>query len=101
MPKRHTHQSYRLIFLFLAAIAVMVVTHATAQESIAVHVGPASAYPVPGTGIANPAVTQGNIKQTVCVKNWTKTIRPPASYTDKLKSVLMVRFHMPGNASIQ
>lgn len=30
-------------------------------------------------------VTQQNIHQTVCVKGYTKTIRPPAHYTNKLK----------------
>ena len=36
-------------------------------------------------GVANPNVTQDNIKQTVCVSGWTKTIRPATSYTNKLK----------------
>src|SRR5712691_27286 len=36
-------------------------------------------------GVANPDVTQNNIDQTICVSGWTKTIRPPVSYTSKLK----------------
>jgi len=36
-------------------------------------------------GAINPEVTQENIHQTVCVKGWTKSIRPPASYTNRLK----------------
>ncbi len=36
-------------------------------------------------GVANPAVTQDSIDQTICVSGWTKTIQPPASYTSKLK----------------
>jgi hypothetical protein len=36
-------------------------------------------------GAINPDVTQDNIGSTVCVKGWTKTVRPPASYTNKLK----------------
>ena len=36
-------------------------------------------------GSINPDVTQENIQQTVCVKGFTKTIRPPASYTHRLK----------------
>lgn len=36
-------------------------------------------------GALNPAVTQATIQQTICKSGWTKTIRPPASYTDKLK----------------
>lgn len=37
-------------------------------------------------GITNPDVTQATIHQTVCVSGWTKTIRPSASYTNKLKA---------------
>ena len=36
-------------------------------------------------GALNPAVTQSNIHSTICKPNWTKTIRPPASFTNKLK----------------
>jgi hypothetical protein len=36
-------------------------------------------------GAINPEVTQLNIYTTVCVKGYTKTIRPPAHYTNKLK----------------
>jgi len=36
-------------------------------------------------GSINPYVTQENIHSTVCVKGYTKTIRPPAHFTNKLK----------------
>jgi hypothetical protein len=36
-------------------------------------------------GATNPNVTQANIKRTICRANWTKTIRPPSSYTTNLK----------------
>src|ERR1043166_8043313 len=36
-------------------------------------------------GATNPDVSQTNIKQTICKANWTKTIRPPTSYTNGLK----------------
>ncbi len=38
-------------------------------------------------GAINPDVTQATIGSTVCVKGWTKTVRPPASYTNKLKKI--------------
>jgi len=41
--------------------------------------------PVLTPGATNPGVTQQNIHQTVCVKGYTKTIRPHAHYTNKLK----------------
>lgn len=36
-------------------------------------------------GATNPNVTQQNIETTICVSGYTKTIRPPASYTNALK----------------
>jgi hypothetical protein len=36
-------------------------------------------------GAVNPNVTQANIHQTICVRGWTATIRPPVSYTGALK----------------
>jgi len=38
-------------------------------------------------GTINSAVTQGNIHSTICISGYTKTIRPPASYTTKLKKL--------------
>ena len=50
-------------------------------------------------GVINPNVTQDNIKQTICVSGWTKTIRPPASYTNKLKAKQMAALGLTGKAS--
>jgi hypothetical protein len=36
-------------------------------------------------GAYNVDVTQENVSSTVCVKGWTKTVRPPAFYTNRLK----------------
>jgi len=36
-------------------------------------------------GAINPEITQENIAETVCMPGYTKTIRPPTSYTEKLK----------------
>jgi len=36
-------------------------------------------------GAINPAVTQANIRSTICVVGWTATVRPPANYTNQLK----------------
>ena len=37
-------------------------------------------------GVLNPVVTQSNIKDNICKSGWTDTIRPPVSYTNKLKA---------------
>ena|SRR5258708_4555937 len=36
-------------------------------------------------GTIDPHVTQTNIQQTICVSGYTKTVRPPASFTNNLK----------------
>jgi len=41
--------------------------------------------PLKTPGAINPAVSQDNIRETICVKGWTKTIRPPVYYTNRLK----------------
>lgn len=40
-------------------------------------------------GEINPNVTQDNIHQTICIPNWTSTVRPPVSYTNKVKIKLL------------
>ncbi len=40
-------------------------------------------------GAPNPNVNQANISQTICVKGYTKTIRPTVTYTDQLKQQQM------------
>jgi len=37
-------------------------------------------------GATNPDVTQENIASTICKSGWTSTIRPPTSFTNKLKT---------------
>jgi hypothetical protein len=44
----------------------------------------------------NPAVTQATIAQTICVRGWTATIRPPASYTEGLKRQQIASEHLSG-----
>jgi hypothetical protein len=36
-------------------------------------------------GVLNAAVTQGTIRSTICRRGWTRTVRPPVSYTNALK----------------
>src|SRR5207248_4262612 len=43
----------------------------------------ASATMTPGA--LNPDVTQANIRTTICVRGWTRTVRPPVEYTNDLK----------------
>lgn len=36
-------------------------------------------------GALDPAVTQATIGRTICVSGWTSRVRPPESYTERLK----------------
>jgi hypothetical protein len=36
-------------------------------------------------GVADPRVTQDNIHSTICVSGYTTSVRPPSTYTDRLK----------------
>jgi hypothetical protein len=36
-------------------------------------------------GALNPQVTQATIASTICRTGWTRTVRPPVSYTNRLK----------------
>lgn len=39
--------------------------------------------------LVNPDISQANIDETICVSGWTATVRPPVSYTNKVKRGLM------------
>lgn len=41
--------------------------------------------PICTPGAINPEVTAANIGQTICAYGWTRTVRPPESYTEALK----------------
>ena len=50
-------------------------------------------------GRLNPSVRQSTIKKTICKSGWTKTIRPPVSYTNALKIQQMVLYEETGSPS--
>ena len=72
-------------------------TTATAQKA-----GPQWAYPDPSRtpGSTNPGITQRNIGETICNPDWsTRSIRPPESYTYKLKKQQIQEWGLPGTAA--
>jgi hypothetical protein len=65
-------------------------------------VGPRWAYPDPARtpGFTNPDVTQENIADTICNPAWsTRNIRPPVSYTSRLKQEQIKDWMLPGMAA--
>jgi hypothetical protein len=61
--------------------------------------GPYHADIVRTPGALNPDVTQATIRATICVKGWTKTIRPPTDYTNDLKQKQMGEYGVGGSIS--
>ena len=55
-------------------------------------------YGVPAA-VLNRDVTQENIKQTICVPGWTRTVRPAVEYTNALKVKQMRAYHELGSPS--
>jgi hypothetical protein len=60
-----------------ALMAALVATPAMGQGALP--------DPTRTPGALNPEVTQATIGSTICVRGWTRTIRPPQSYTSALK----------------
>jgi hypothetical protein len=80
------------VALLLLGVAI-VIPHNSAQKS-SYH-----ADPIRTPGVLNPDVTQATIHQTICAKGWTKTIRPPTSYTNELKQKQMREYGVGGSMS--
>ncbi|HXH64210.1 MAG TPA: hypothetical protein VNH42_01740 [Mariprofundaceae bacterium] len=55
--------------------------------------------PDPATtpGAVDARVNQANIWQTICVHGYTARVRPPLSYTNRLKRRQMADAHLPGH----
>jgi hypothetical protein len=53
-------------------------------------------------GATDPRVTQANIDSTICVSGYTTTVRPPTSYTDRVKIERLVAYgYSQGKASFE
>jgi hypothetical protein len=91
-----------LVFIVLVVIAVFAyrtrqsafresprsTAHSTQTEGIEPRLGPRDIYPDPTRtpGATNPDITQDHVQETICNRSWsTKSIRPPAHYTNQLK----------------
>ena len=49
-------------------------------------------------GALNVDVAQATIRDTICVRGWTRTIRPPVEYTNDLKLRQLREYGFPGGA---
>jgi hypothetical protein len=88
----------------LDLLVILAVVGLAAYAFSAFHHGGSSALvvlpdPKLAPGVVNPAVTQANIDKTICVRGWTKTVRPPTSYTSALKLEQMREYNLKGSPS--
>ena len=83
----------------LVAVALLLLAVALVSPHGSTSKGPYPADPVRTPGVLNPDVTQANIGSTICVAGWTRTIRPPTSYTNELKRRQMREYGVGGSLS--
>ena len=58
-----------------------------------------TAHPLRTPGVLNADVRQDTIGETICVSGWTRTIRPPTTYTSALKVRQMKEYGVDGSPS--
>jgi hypothetical protein len=92
LVRMSTRTALVTIALLLLAIAI-VSPHGSSSK------GPYHADIARTPGVLNPDVTQATINSTICVRGWTKTIRPPTSYTNDLKEKQMREYRVGGSLS--
>jgi hypothetical protein len=82
---------FAAVALALFALALRLVPHRADPVLVA--------DPVRTPGVVNPDVTQATIGSTICVRGWTRTVRPPTDYTNALKLKQMREYGVAGSAS--
>jgi hypothetical protein len=80
-------------------VAVVLVVHFARRGGAT---GPVfyAARPALTPGALNTDVTQATIGQTICAHGWTRTIRPPTSYTSSLKLEQMQQYGFSGGPQV-
>jgi hypothetical protein len=91
----------RISLVELVLLAAAVVVAATALPRCSGSAGRAvvRASWVLTPGVLNPSVTQATIAATICRTGWTRTVRPPVSYTNDLKRKGLRHYRLRGPPS--
>jgi len=101
-PRRPYREDVRLRQLDVAvglALAAVVCLVFLVHQSDGTSAPAVLASPTLTPGAYNPDVTQATIGSTICVRGWTKTVRPPVDYTNGLKTQQLRAFGLRGPAS--
>ena len=89
----------RTLDLALAAGAVALIAYALVGCGRRASTGGVLASPTLTPGVLSPVVTQATIGSTICTRGWTRTVRPPTSYTSALKQRQMPAYGETGPPS--
>jgi hypothetical protein len=81
------HSRTRRRLTVAAALVIAAATPAMGQGSLP--------DPARTPGALNPQVRQDTIASTICVRGWTRTVRPPQPYTSALKRQQIRAFGYP------
>lgn len=83
-----------------AAVAAITLTSADTTPAPApapqsCHARAAGALPDPSCtpGVTDPSIFEADIDQTICVPGYTAKVRPPTSYTNRLKVAQIAAYH--------
>jgi hypothetical protein len=85
-------------FVLVALAAVVVVVTVVRGHGVS-HTVVVRASWARTPGVVNPDVTQANIRDTICKSGWTRTVRPPVSYTNALKARQLREYGLHGPLS--
>jgi hypothetical protein len=88
--------THRLLILAALAAALLALGLRQSQHGSGLAL---VADPVRTPGVVNPDVTQETVGSTICVRGWTRTIRPPTDYTNTLKAQQMREYGVRGPPS--
>ncbi len=84
---------------FALAVVVAALLVAVLMPRHEARSGVVRANPTLTPGALNPDVTQATIGSTICVRGWTKTVRPPSSYTHALELRQLPQYGLSGPTS--
>lgn len=111
MTKRRPLRAWITFALLVAMAFVVIFVFRERTKTSADYVPPAqpalsragepSLYPDPNRtpSARNPAVTQSTISETICVRGWTKTVRPSGAETHRIKVQMLQELHPDGTLS--
>jgi hypothetical protein len=89
-PRRRARGFLVVLAALVCALVLPASTVAASAATGVLRTGLPNHTLTPGT--TNPAVTQATIHSTICKSGWTATIRPPTSYTNRLKAQQLVAY---------